>query len=138
MNSSTRIVKSTVLACSAVLLLTVSALQATAQNSNDKPDLGTVTKIRQEGFRNTKVMEIMADLSDKLGQRLTGSPNQKRANEWARDMFTSWGLQNAHLEAFPFGRGWTTGGASVRMTAPDVAIIRNLYFALPVQNRPRS
>jgi hypothetical protein len=80
-----------------------------------------VTKIRQEGFRNTKVMEIMADLSDKLGQRLTGSPNQKRANEWARDTMTSWGLQNAHLEPFSFGRGWTTSGATVRMTVPDVA-----------------
>jgi carboxypeptidase Q len=80
-----------------------------------------VTKIRQEGFRNSKVMEIMADVSDKLGQRLTGSPNQKRANEWARDTMTSWGLQNAHLESFQFGRGWSTGGAEVRMTAPDVA-----------------
>ena len=97
------------------------SLAAVAQSSNDKPDLTMVTKIRQEGFRNTKVMEIMADLSDKLGQRLTGSPNQKRANEWARDTMTSWGLQNAHLEAFPFGRGWSTSGADVRMTAPDVA-----------------
>ncbi len=90
-----------------------------AQSVNDKPDLNMVTKIRQEGFRNSKVMDIMADLSDKLGQRLTGSPNQKRANEWARDTMTSWGLQNSHLEAFPFGRGWTTSGASIRMIAPD-------------------
>ena len=120
MNSSRRKVKSAILAILTVLLLTV-ALQTAAQNPNDKPDLGMITKIRQEGFRNTKVMDIMADLSDKLGQRLTGSPNQKRANEWARDLFTSWGLQNSHIETFPFGRGWTTTGASVRMTAPDVA-----------------
>ncbi|HEX6881146.1 MAG TPA: M20/M25/M40 family metallo-hydrolase, partial [Terriglobales bacterium] len=34
---------------------------------------------------------------------------------------TSWGLQNAHLETFPFGRGWSTAGANVTMTSPDVA-----------------
>lgn len=80
-----------------------------------------MTRIRQEGFHNSKVMEIMGDLSDRIGQRLTASANQKRANEWARDLMTSWGLQNAHLESFPFGRGWHSESALVRMTSPDIA-----------------
>lgn len=111
--------KSVSIALLGVVLL-VSTIPLVAQNANDRPDLAMVTKIRQEGFRNSKVMDIMADISDKLGQRLTGSPNQKRANEWARDTFASWGLQNAHVEAFPFGRGWSTEGALVKMTSPDV------------------
>lgn len=97
------------------------ALPLAAQSAGDKPDLQMVTKIRNEGFHNSKVMDIMEDLSDRLGQRLTGSPNQKRANEWARDTMAGWGLQNAHLESFPFGRGWETDGATVEMTAPDRA-----------------
>ena len=107
------------LAIAAMFVMAVgTAVPAVAQNANS-PDLLMVTKIRQEGFHNSKVMEVMSELSDKLGQRLTGSPNQKRANEWARDTMAQWGLQNAHLEPFSFGRGWTTDGATVEMVAPD-------------------
>lgn len=105
-----------------LVVASTTALPAASQNSSsEKVDLQMATRIRQEGFHNSKVMEIMADLSDRLGERLTGSANQKRANEWARDLMTSWGLQNAHLETFPFGRGWHTEGAMVTMTSPDVA-----------------
>jgi carboxypeptidase Q len=105
-----------------LILAFASAMPAVSQNtSSEKVDLQMATRIRQEGFHNSKVMEIMGDLSDRLGQRLTASANQKRANEWARELMTSWGLQNAHLESFPFGRGWHTSGAMVTMTSPDVA-----------------
>ena len=105
-----------------LILASATVLPVFSQNSSaEKVDLQMATRIRQEGFHNSKVMEIMADLSDRLGQRLTASANQKRANEWARDLMTSWGLQNSHLESFPFGRGWHTEGAMVTMTSPDVA-----------------
>jgi hypothetical protein len=81
-----------------------------------------VTRIRYEGFHNSKVMELASGLMDGIGPRLTGSPNAKRANEWTRDQLTSFGLSNAHLEAWgPFGRGWANQYVSVRMTSPDVA-----------------
>ncbi len=86
-----------------------------------------VSRIRQEGFRNSKVMEIMSELSDRLGARLTGSANLKRANEWTRDQLTAYGLSNAHLESWTFGRGWALDSVSVRMVAPDVAPL----YALP-------
>lgn len=95
--------------------------------SNNEVDLQMVTRIRQEGFRNSKVMETMSELTDRIGPRLTGSPNLKRANEWTRDQFTSWGLVNSHLEPFKFGRGWSMESVSVRMLAPDVAPL----YALP-------
>jgi hypothetical protein len=80
-----------------------------------------VTRIRQEGFRNSKVMEIASGLTDGIGARLTGSPNMKKANEWTRDKLAEFGLQNAHLESWgPFGRGWSYESVSVRMTSPDV------------------
>lgn len=90
--------------------------------SQEKVDLEMVTRIRYEGFHNSKVMELASGLMDGIGPRLTGSPNAKRANEWTRDQFTSFGLSNAHLEAWgPFGRGWTNEYVNVRMTTPDVA-----------------
>jgi len=89
--------------------------------AQEKVDLETITRIRQEGFNNSHVMELASGLMDSIGERLTGSPNMKRANEWTRDQLTAMGLSNAHLEAWgPFGRGWANQYVNVRMTAPDV------------------
>jgi hypothetical protein len=72
-----------------------------------KVDLETVTRIRYEGFRDSKITELSSGLLDNIGERLIGSPNLKRANPWTRDELASFGLTNAHLEAWgPFGRGW--------------------------------
>ena len=92
---------------------------ATAQ---EKIDLDAITKIRYEGFRNSKIMELASELMDGIGPRLTGSPNMKRANEWTRDKLSEFGLVNAHLEPWqPFGRGWANEYVSVRMVSPDIA-----------------
>src|SRR5688572_17959043 len=86
-----------------------------------------VTRIRHEGFRNSKVMDYAQGLTDMIGPRLTGSPNMRKANEWTRDELTKMGLSNARLEEYKFGRGWTSDYTSVRMLAPDT---QQLY-ALP-------
>jgi hypothetical protein len=87
----------------------------------EKVDLETISRIRYEGFRDSKVMEFASGLMDSIGERLTGSPNMKRANEWTRDQLTAMGLTNAHLESWgPFGRGWANQYVNARMTTPDV------------------
>ncbi len=99
----------------AVLLIAATSLLAA-----DTPDLQIQTRIRQEAFRNSKVMEISHGITDTIGPRLTGSPNMKKANEWTRDKLTEFGLANAHLESWgPFGRGWTSESCSVRMLTPE-------------------
>jgi hypothetical protein len=88
----------------------------------EKVDLETMSRIRYEGFRDSKVMEYAQGLMDSIGERLTGSPNMKRANEWTRDQLTAMGLSNAHLEAWgPFGRGWANQFVNARMTSPDIS-----------------
>jgi hypothetical protein len=80
-----------------------------------------MSRIRYEGFRNSKVMELASGLMDSIGERLTGSPNMKRANEWTRDQLTAMGLSNPHLESWgPFGRGWANQYVNARMTSPDI------------------
>ncbi|HEY4899241.1 MAG TPA: hypothetical protein VIH91_00335, partial [Terriglobales bacterium] len=98
-------------------LLAASASAATS----DAVNLDVMTQIRQEGFHNSKVMEIEGQLTDVIGPRLTGSPNMKRANDWTRDQFTEWGLANSHLESFSLGRGWSNDFTSVRMVAPQAS-----------------
>jgi hypothetical protein len=104
------------LACLLVVICSVASLW-----SQEKVDLETMGRIRYEGFRDSKVMEFATGLMDSIGERLTGSPNMKRANEWTRDQLTAMGLSNAHLEPWgPFGRGWANQYVNVRMTSPDI------------------
>ncbi len=102
------------------LITALVLLVAFPHSAAESPDLAMQTRIRQEGFRHSKVMEIAQGLTDGIGARLTGSPNMKRANEWTRDKLTGFGLSNAHLESWgPFGRGWTYESSFVRMTRPE-------------------
>ena len=44
----------------------------------------------------------------------------KRANNWTRDKLESWGLENAHLEAWgKFGRGWSLKRFSAQVVEPQ-------------------
>ncbi|MBZ5647387.1 MAG: M20/M25/M40 family metallo-hydrolase [Acidobacteriia bacterium] len=91
-------------------------------------DLEFIIRLREEEFRHGKVMDIMSDLTDKIGPRLTGSPNMKKANEWTRDQLAQWGLATAHVEPWgTFGRGWAYQFCEVRMTSPDYM----QFLALP-------
>jgi hypothetical protein len=108
------------ISCFAIFTL-ATALNCSAQ---EKVDLETISKIRYEGFHNSKIMEIATGLMDQIGPRLTGSPNVKKANQWTRDKLTEFGLANSHLEAWePFGRGWANEYINVRMTSPDIATL---------------
>jgi hypothetical protein len=103
-------------------LLFTLVLSSSAQE--EKVDLDAISRIRYEGFHNSKVMEIAGGLMDGIGERLTGSPGVKRANEWTRDKLTEFGLVNAHLEPWgPFGRGWDNEYINVRMLAPSITTL---------------
>ncbi len=105
------------IACFATLCL-AAALNCAAQ---EKVDLDMINKIRYEGFHNSKIMDTASGLMDGIGERLTGSPNMKKANEWTRDKLTEFGLSNSHLEPWgPFGRGWANEYTNVRMVSPDM------------------
>jgi carboxypeptidase Q len=86
----------------------------------DEPvDLDMVNRIRDEGLNRSKVMETAAHLTDRIGPRLTNSPQARQAAEWTRARLAEWGLANAHLESWgPFGRGWSYEHAAVRIVSP--------------------
>ncbi|HEX6158532.1 MAG TPA: peptidase M28, partial [Thermoanaerobaculia bacterium] len=116
----------------ATLFLTLPLLAQSAS-----PDLAMQTRIRQEGFRNSKVMEYAAALTDTIGARLTGSPSMKKANEWTRKTLEEMGLANAHIEPYDFGRSWSFESVNVRMVAPDVVPLYGLPKAwTPGTNGP--
>ena len=85
------------------VLLTLSPAAA-----EEPLDLAALQRLRDEGFRSSRVMETLAYLTDVIGPRLTGSPQMKQANEWTRDQLEAAGWKDARLEEWgPFGLGWS-------------------------------
>ena len=72
----------------------VAALSTVALAQGD-PDM--VARIIEEGKNNNKVWSHLEYISYEIGPRLTGSSRLTEANEWARDQFEAWGLENSHL-----------------------------------------
>src|SRR5271154_3267562 len=90
------------------------------QPATENVDLTMYSRIRDEGFKHSHVMEFGSALTDGIGPRLTGSPNMAKANAWTRDTLTKIGLENAHLEDWgEFGMGWQQINTWVRMVSPD-------------------
>ena len=78
-----------------------------AQMAAEKIDTIMINKIKDEGLKNSKVMEFMSTFSDVHGPRLAGSPDYKEAAMWVSQKLASYGLQNVHFEkAGPFAKGW--------------------------------
>jgi hypothetical protein len=91
-----------------------------ASSKRTKASDADLAKIRDEGLNRSQLMATLSYLTDVIGPRVTGSPNLKRANEWTRDKFSSWGLANAHLEPWgPFGRGWSLKRFSMQIVEPQ-------------------
>ena len=99
-----------------VVLLAVLPLAA---QSPSQVDLSAIHQIKEEGFSNSKVMEIMSFLTDVYGPRLTNSPNIKEAANWTTGKLKEWQLANVHQEQWgPFGRGWSNERFSAQVISP--------------------
>lgn len=90
------------------------------QSPQEKVDLDVIGRIKEEAFNHSQIMETVGYLTDVIGPRLTGSPNLKRAEEYAANRLRTWGIMNANLEAWgPFGRGWSVEDFTAKMIAPS-------------------
>jgi len=99
-----------------------SGVAVRAQGPLEKFDLEAINKIKEEGMNHSQVMDTLSYITDVPGARLTGSPNIRVAQEWAKQRLAAWGLQNAHLESWgPFGRGWSLEGFSANLAKPNYA-----------------
>jgi hypothetical protein len=82
------------------------------------PAAPALASIRSEGYDRSEAAAVYEHLTIAIGPRLTASPAQKRAAEWVRDRLGGYGLSDARLEPWKFGRGWTLDRLSVEMIEP--------------------
>jgi carboxypeptidase Q len=79
-----------------------------------------LNRVIDQGLNHSQVMQTAEYLMDRIGGRLTNSPQMRQAEAWTQAQFKSWGLKNVRKEGFAFGRGWSITSSSVRMVAPRV------------------
>src|SRR5258705_6065095 len=104
---------------SAMTRLTALVLLLSAVLAAQPPaDRDIVAKIRAEAMAHSQVAPIFDYLTVAIGPRLTASPAHKRAAQWTRDRLASYGLSNAHLEPWKFGRGWELKKLTFEMIEP--------------------
>ncbi|HEY4336418.1 MAG TPA: M20/M25/M40 family metallo-hydrolase, partial [Puia sp.] len=97
-----------------LLFLSVSTMA-----QDEKVDMATIQKIREEGLNHSHVMDIAFHLTDASGNRLTASPGFMRAANWAKQQLSNWGLTGAMLDPWgEFGKGWELQKSYLAMTAP--------------------
>ncbi len=98
-----------------LVLFLASTLAVTAPRAGDDD---AFQKLRAEGTERAHVAELFEYLTNDIGPRLTASPAHKRAAEYLRDRLTVYGLANARLEPWQFGRGWTLEKLTIEMVEP--------------------
>ncbi len=102
----------------AVFIVFLMVLPLAAQ-APSQSELSAIHQIKDEGFNDSKVMEIMTYLTDVYGPRLTNSPDIKEAANWTTGKMKEWQLANVHLEPWgPFGRGWSNERFSAQVISP--------------------
>jgi len=108
---------------------TVVSLNAFAQT--EKVDTLMISKIKKEGLDKSQVMEIVNQLTDIHGPRLTNSPGYQNAANYAKSAMESWGLTNVKFDTWDeeFGRGWTLKKFTLQNLGP-------VYF--PVVGYPKA
>jgi carboxypeptidase Q len=101
--------------CSCLFLLVMMAGLAGQQSP---ADTAALAKIRDEGMNRSKVTVPFDMFVNVIGPRLTGSPAHKRAADYAQGLLDQWGMTNAHLEPWEFGRGWELQKLTIEMVEP--------------------
>jgi hypothetical protein len=88
--------------------------------AQEKVDTATVSKIKKEGLEKSQVMNILSQLTDIHGPRLTNSPGYKNAAAYSKRALEGWGLANVHNDVWAdeFGRGWSLKKFSLHALSP--------------------
>lgn len=83
-------------------------------------DTAMVSRLKRLSDTDSKVMEILSQLTDVHGPRLTNSPGYDHAATYAKNSLVEWGLKNVSFDTWdePFGRGWQLKKFSLATVTP--------------------
>ena len=101
------------------MLMLLALLTVTANGQDTAPaDTALLRQMQSEGMERSQVLPLFDQFVTVIGPRLTGTPEYKRAADFAREKLAAFGLVNATLEPWEFGRGWALDKLVVEIVEP--------------------
>ncbi len=107
----------------ALIVLVAGSSVAFAQSKDP-----VIENIVKEATENSQLQKLGHELLDGIGPRLVGSPQMQKANEWAVEKYTSWGI-SARNEKWGEWRGWERGVSHIDMVHPRVKSLEGMQLA---------
>ena len=96
-----------------------------------------VEKIVNEENNHSQLQIMAHELLDGIGPRLIGTPQMKKANDWAVEKYTSWGI-TARNEQFGEWKGWERGITHIDMLSPRVKTLEGTQLAWSPSTKGKS
>ena len=110
--------KKTLLAC-ACLLFATHAFTQTQE---------IVQAIQTEANEHSQLENLAHELLDVVGPRLVGTPQMKKAHDWAVAKYATWGI-SAENQEWGKWRGWERGITHVDLVSPRVVSLSGMQLA---------
>jgi hypothetical protein len=91
-------------------------------------DTALIGRMVAEANGHSQLEKMAHELFDGIGPRLTGTPQLKKANDWAVSKYAGWGI-NARNEAWGEWKGWERGITHIDMISPRVKSLEGTQLA---------
>src|SRR5688572_27499681 len=128
--------RTTIAACLSAALALSGVRGAEAQPSTRAAGDLALRRIWSLGMDSSQVERLAQALTDSIGPRLTGTPGQRAANEWAVATYRGWGI-DARTEQYGTWRGWRRGITHIDLIAPRVRTLEGMMLAWSPGTRGR-
>lgn len=87
-----------------------------------------VEQFMKEATENSQLEILGQELLDEIGPRLVGTPQMKKAHDWAVKKYTEWDIL-ARNEAYGTWRGWERGITHIDLLTPRVQSLKGTQLA---------
>ncbi|MCI0707236.1 MAG: M20/M25/M40 family metallo-hydrolase [Ignavibacteriae bacterium] len=110
-------------------LVFLAALGVTLAFAQTFPtDDEVIKNIWKEAMESSQLEANAHELFDVIGPRLVGTPQMKKAHDWAVAKYTSWGI-DAKNEEWGKWRGWERGISHIDLMEPRVRSLEGMMLA---------
>lgn len=93
-----------------------------------KRDSLLVQQILKEVNENSQLQKMAHEMIDVIGPRLVGTPQMKKAHDWAVSMYNTLGI-TARNEQWGEWRGWERGVTHIDLVSPRVRSLEGMMLA---------
>lgn len=109
------------------LVVTVRLMSASAPTQTPTAFDATIRALWTEGNDRSQLYSLAQTLMDEIGPRVTGSPEHKRATDWATTTFERWGIP-ARAENYGTWKSWRRGIGHFDLIAPRTRSLRGMLL----------